>query len=188
MTPGKVKRIIDAELKFEDTFLASLSMPATVGRIVHLSNVAIGTGESERIGNWIKPVTLYGVLSVQADETNLEPFQPFRIAIVQWRENQNVDSITLPKLVQGAATPFQGYNVESKGAFKILWTWVGHVIGEQNNPQYIKNRRFYLKPRTKVLFDDADFRKYHLFLVGFSDNAAMAPTVYGNVRLRYTDA
>ncbi len=188
MTPGRVKRIIDAELKFKDVFLASLSIPSVTGLIVNLSGIDSGDGVNERIGNWIKPVTLYGTLNVQADENNAEPNQPFRVMIVQWRENQDNDPISLESLVQETAEPFQGYNVQSKGSFKILHTWVSTVIGNTDNNQYIKTHRFYVKPSTKILFDVDAQRKYNLFLVAFSDKALATPTLFGNVRLRYTDS
>ncbi len=188
MTTGRVKRIIDAELKFKDEFIANLAMPSGAGIIVNLSGIDQGDSQSERIGNWIKPVTLYGTLNVQADEANAEPNQPFRIMIVQWRENQDNDPISLLSLVQNVNEPFQGYNIQSKGSFKILHTWVSTVIGNTDNSQYIKTHRFYVKPSTKILFDDTLQRKYNLFLVAFSDKALLAPTLFGNVRLRYTDS
>jgi len=188
MTPGKVKRIIDAELKFKDVFIASLSMPSATGRIVNLSSIDNGDSPSERIGNWIKPVTLFGTLTAQADESSVEPRQSFRVMIVQWRENQDVDSISLEKIVQADAEPFQGYNIQSKGSFKILWSWVSTLVANVDNTQYLKTKRFYVKPRTKILFDVTDQRKYNLFLVAFSDTAVTPPTLYGNIRLRYTDS
>ncbi len=188
MTAGRVRRIIGSELMFNDIFLASLSMPATTGQIIHLSSIPQGLTENDRSGNWIRPVTLYGTLNVEANQENAESVQPFRVMIVQWRENQNVDLITLDKVVQNAAEPFQGYDVQSKGAFKILWSWVSTVIGDVANPQLVKTRRFYVKPRTKILFDGDEPRKYHLFLVAFSDQALNAPFIYGNTRLRYTDS
>ncbi len=163
-------------------------MTSGLGLIVNLSGIDTGDGPSERIGNWLKPVTLYGTLNAQADENNEEVNQPFRVMIVQWRENQDNDPISLESVVQNTAEPFQGYNIQSKGSFKILHTWVSTVIGNTDNTQYIKTHRFYVKPSTKVLYDDTLQRKFNLFLLAFSDKAALAPTLFGNVRLRYTDS
>ncbi len=173
---------------FNDEFIASLSIPSVTGQIIHLSNIPHGLTENDRSGNWIRPVTLYGTINIQANLDNLESVQPFRVMVVQWRENQNVDLINLDKVVQNSAEPFQGYDVQSKGAFKILWSWVSTVIGATENPQFVKTRRFYVKPRTKILFDGDEPRKYHLFLVAFSDQAVDSPFLYGNTRLRYTDS
>ncbi len=188
MTAGRVKRIIDAELKFKDVFIANLAMLSTIGLIINLSGIDLGDSPSERIGNWIKPVTLYGTLNVQADEAAADLNQPFRVMIVQWRENQDNDPISLEGLVQNTAEPFQGYNIQSKGSFKILHSWVSTVIGNTDNSQYIKTHRFYVKPSTKILFDDTLQRKYNLFLVAFSAVNVAPPTLFGNVRLRYTDS
>ncbi len=190
MTSGRVKRIIDAELKFHDTHLFQIFIPSTTGTIVTLSGIDVGDSPTERIGNWIKPVALHGTVSVEGNTAAAEIYQQFRIFIVQWRENQDVDVITLPKLVQNVLEPFQQYNVQSKGAFKVLWSWVGNVIAHNQNSQLVKTRHFSVRPRTKILYDDILLRKYQLFLVGFSNVAsANDPPVFSiNTRLRYTDS
>ncbi len=190
MTPGKVKRIIDAELKFKDVNVNGLTIPSLLGNLFSLSAIDTGDGESERIGNWVKPVSLHGAITVQADETSAEPLQRFRVFIVQWRENQDIDVASLEKLVQNTSQPYLGYNVQSKGAFKVLWTWVGAVISNTDNPQYAKTRRFYVKPRTKILYDGDGPRKYQIFMAGISDIAALdaPPSFTFSSRLRYTDS
>ncbi len=190
MTAGRVKRIIDAELKFKDNVSMALNIPSVTGNLFHLSAIDVGDGASERIGNWVKPVTLHGTVTVQADEVATEPLQQFRVFIVQWHENQDVDAISLVKLVQEVNQPYQAYNIQSKGAFKILWSWVGSVIADTTNAQYVKTRHFYLRPSRKILFDVDDLRKFHIYLVGFSNILAInnPPSMSFNTRLRYTDS
>jgi len=188
MTPGRVKRIIDAELKFKDSSIQAISMPSVTGLILNLSSVDQGDAPTERIGNWIKPVSLMGTVTVQANEANAEPLQLFRCFVLQWHENEDVDPITLTKVVQNDIQPYQQFNIQSKGSFKILWNWVGSVIANVDNSQYTKTTRFYVRPRRKVLFDALDNRKYHLFFVAFSNVNADIPTVSAQIRLRYTDS
>ncbi len=134
MTSGKVLRLIDAELKFHDINIKQVNAPSSEGLIVNLSDIQQGDGFNERIGNWIKPVALMGTVTVQGDPAADDPLSQFRVSIVQWRENQDVDDISLIKLVQNVVQPYQQYNVQSKGAFKILWSWVGNVVNNDDNP------------------------------------------------------
>ncbi len=192
MTPGTVKRIIDAELKLNDLNVRQINVAATVGLVRHLSNIAQGDTNEERQGNWVKPISLMGTVLVQGDDSGnaVDSMSQFRIAVVVWKENQDVDAITVAKVFQSVVNPFQQFNVESKGSFKVLWSWVGNVVNQADNAQLMKMRRFYVKPSMKILFDDAAFRKYHLFLLMISDTPAGdgVPAISFDTRLRYTDS
>jgi len=188
MTVGKVRRIVDAELKLHDNNLDEINAPSVTGLILHLSNIVIGDANTERTGNWIRPTTLMGTLTVQGDAAAADLLSQYRVFIVMWKENQSTDPISLEKLMQNTAQPFQQYNVESKGSFKILWSRTGNIVNNPDNSQFIKYHRFYLKPRMKILYDDGDFRKYHLFFVAFSNRALGPPAISISSRLRYTDS
>ncbi len=191
MTAGRVKRIIDAELKVHDINNPEIAFDNLVGTIVSLSNVPQGDTNTERTGNWIKPTTLMGTITVQGVDNLATELTRGRVSIVQWRENQDADPISLDRILQDVALPHQQYNVESKGSFKILWSKVFTVINQDNNPKFSYTWRFYLRPSMKVLFDDADQRKYHLFIVASSDKVALSgdePLMNFDTRMRYTDS
>ncbi len=190
MTAGRVKRLIDAELKVNDTVTEAISVPSVTGHILHLSNVAVGDTNEERTGNWIKPTTLMGTMSIQGNPDNVDSLTQYRLFVVMWKENEDVDPISLAKVVQDTGMPFQQYNIESKGSFKILWSRTGNLINNDDNSQFVKYHRFYVKPTMKVLYDGSDFRKYHLFFIAYSNIASGAgpPFLSLNTRLRYTDS
>lgn len=190
MTAGRVKRIVDAELKLHDNNLSEISAPSVTGLILHLSGIVIGDSNEERTGNWIKPQTLMGTLSVQGDNNAADLLVQYRVCIVMWKENQDTDPLLLAKLMQNTLQPFQQFNVDSKGAFKILWSRTGNIINEKQNSQFVKYHRFYVKPRMKILYSDDDFRKYHLFFVAYSNIASgnNPPAISITTRLRYTDS
>ncbi len=191
MTPGKVKRIIDAELKVKDVAANGLNPDNLLGTIVRLSDVAVGDGNNQRTGNWIKPTSLMGTISIQGVDGIPDRSTKCRISIVQWKENQDADPIALDRIMQNVAQPHQQYNVESKGSFKILWSRTFTLVNQDENSQFLRTFRFYVKPSMKVLFDGADARKYHLFLVASSDKTALSgdvPLLDFNTRLRYTDS
>ncbi len=190
MTVGKVKRIIDAELKLKDSNVSALAVPNTLGFSNHLSIIDQGDLNTERSGNWIKPVSLHGTVVIQGNTTNVIEISRFKVYVVQWREDQGLNPITLAKVVQSVINPHQAFNVESKGQFKILWSWTDTIVNNTENSQFVKTRRFYVKPPRKVLYDVDEFKKEQLFIWAFSDTAILddPPFISFGIRLRYTDS
>ncbi len=191
MTSGRVKRIIDAELKVRDLGVGPVDIPAGAGSVVHISNIGQGDLNTERNGNWIKPTSFMGTITLQGNEVADAGLVPqFRVAVVCWKENQTLNPLELGKLVQDTFAPHQQFNIENKGQFKVLWSRTGILSNQDINPQYLKVLRFYVKPPMKVLYDNAAFKNNHLFIVAFSDvDAAANPPMYSfDTRLRYTDS
>ncbi len=190
MTSGKVKRIIDAEMKIRDLSVGPVAMPSITGNMIHISSIAQGDLNTERSGNWVKPVSFMGTITVTGDAAAAAVAADYRVGVLVWKENDNVDPATIAKVFQDTADPHQQFNVASKGQFKILWNRTGQVINNQDNSQFRKMHRFYVKPSMKILFDGATDTKYHLFLFALSDLAAAAnpPDLAFASRLRYTDS
>ncbi len=191
MTTGKVKRIIDAELKFVDVDLGPLDIPNAVGVVTPITTgIAQGDAVNERNGNWIKPVTLYGTITINGNVAALPETALFRHMIVVWKENETNNPIDLGQIVQSTVFPHQGFNVQNKGQYRILWSRTGIVSSNPDNPQFQKMHRFYVKPSMKVLYDGANPKNNQLFFISFSDvNLALDPPVIEfDIRLRYTDS
>ncbi len=191
MTSGKVKRIIDAELKVRDLGVSTLIIPTVTGQVIQVTNIGQGDANTQRTGNWIKPVSFMGTLTVQGNSLANSSIVPtYRVGVVCWKENQQLNAITLAQIMQDTSAPHQQYNIENKGQFKILWSRTGILANDVDNSQFQKIHRFYVKPPMKVLYDDANFRNNHLFVFGYSeiDSAANPPSFKFDVRLRYTDS
>ncbi len=190
MTAGRVRRIVDAELKVRDLGVGPVDIPTLTGNVTLISNVAQGDLNTQRSGNWIKPVSWMGCFTVTGNVAQALTTSLFRIGLVCWKENQEVNPLTLVKFMQDTSAPHQQYNIENKGQFKIMWSRTGIVSNDINNPQFQKMYRFYVKPTTKILFDGAGQRNNHLFLFGYSQIAAAAdpPTYQFDTRIRYTDS
>ncbi len=191
MTAGKVKRIIDAELKVKDNAVEDVPIPTVLGSINRLSQVDQGDNNDQRTGNWIKPVALMGQITVVGNNAAPPGDVPlFRIGIACWKENETLNAFSINQIAQDTTDPHQGYSVENKGQFKILWSRTGILSNHNQNPQYQKTFRFYVKPSAKVLFDDAAAKNNQLFFFGWSDVDTLAdpPVVTYSTRLRYTDS
>lgn len=191
MTTGKVKRIIDAELKFVDLDLGPLPMPSTLGNVFPITSV-INQGDqvNQRIGNWVKPITWYATITINGNAAQVLNTSMFRLMAVLWKENEGINTFALNKIVQSVVFPHQGFRVQNKGQFKILWSRTGIVSNNTDNPQFQKMYRFYVKPSMKALYDLAAPRNNQLFLLAFSDIDIPddPPTIEFDSRLRYTDS
>ncbi len=189
MTSGRVKRIIDAELKFRDLDVGPVDIPSATGSVVLISNIGQGDSAIQRTGNWLKPVSWMGTITIQGNQNNVADLTSlFRVFIVCWKENEDINALDLAKVVQDTASPHQGFNIQNKGQFKILWSRTGIVSNNTDNPQFQKMYRFYVKPSMKILFDDASLRNNHLFIIAYSDQAADPPSLIFSTRLRFTDS
>jgi len=197
LTVSRVKRIalnvVGAELKFFNSRINLGTIPSITGSFVHITDGAIltqGDQVSQRTGNWIKPIIINGKLLVKGDAAAVVDVSEYRVCILQWNENQNVNAATLAKVVGDVLDPFQGFLVQNKGQYKILWTRIGIVSNDANNSNFEKYHSFRVKVPKQIYYDGAANKTNHIFMVGFSNTpAANGPPIWRfTLRLRYTDS
>ncbi len=191
MTPGKVLRLIDAELKLRDLGVGLNAMPNTTGQISQITAIGQGDSSLQRTGNWIKPITLHGTITVFGNVSAAAGISPiYRVGIACWMQDETINSFALAQIMQDITSPHQGFRVTNKGQFKVLWSRVGVLSSQEDNPNFQKQHRFYVKPPLKVLYDGAGDKNNHLFLFAYSDIAAAAnpPNIQFDLRLRFTDS
>ncbi len=100
MTVGKVKRIINAELKVRDLGVGPVDLPSITGLVLHISNIAQGDLNTERNGNWIKPTTWMGTITVRGDNAANPSITPqYRVGVLCWKENDDVNTPTIAKIM-----------------------------------------------------------------------------------------
>ncbi len=191
MTAGKVKRIIDAELKVRDLEVGPVAIPTLTGNMTHISNIPQGDSAIDRTGNWIKPTTWMATITIQGNAVALNTLIPnFRIGCFVWKENQELNAPNIGKIMENSSDPHQQYNIGNKGQFKILWSRTGILSNDPTNPQFLKVFRFYVRPSMKILYEDASFKNNQLFIFAYSDVAsANNPPTFGfATRVRFTDS
>ncbi len=191
VTAGAVKRIIDAELKFRDLGVGPVAIPTVTGFVASISGpIAQGDAVNQRNGNWIKPVTWYGTFTIVADAGAVVDTVQIRLMVVCWKENETNNPIDLSQIVQDTGSPHQGFNVQNKGQYSILWSRTGILSTNPDNNQFQKMYKFYVKPNMKILYDGAAEKNNQLFLIAYSDVATgmNPPTMEFETRLRYTDS
>ncbi len=191
MTTGRVKRIIDAELKVSDLSVEDISIPSVTGSIIRISNIAQGDLNDQRNGNWVKPTTWMGTITLQGNPAaDPDTVPSFRIGVVCWKENETLNPISIAQIMQDSVDPHQQFNIENKGQFKILWSRTGLLSNQNRNPQFQKVFRFYVCPSMKVLYDDAAAKNNQLFIFAYTgtDTLLNPPTMAFSTRLRFTDS
>ncbi len=192
MTSGRVRRIIDAELKFRDLSVGPVAIPTITGFVSPITTgIGLGDGASARTGNWIKPVTWYGTFTIKGNADDVvNDTVMYRVIVVCWKENESQNAVTLAALMADTAAPHQGFDVTNKGQFSILYSRTGILSTSVDNPNHQKIHKFYVKPPLKCLYQDANEKNNQLFLLAYSDVAAAEnpPTMDFDTRLRYTDS
>jgi len=91
MTVNRVRRIIDAELKFKVRSIGTIAVPDTVGFLTPItSDILEGTDAISRIGNWIKPINLHGAVTVTGNTAAMaaENFFGIRVGFVLWKNDE----------------------------------------------------------------------------------------------------
>ncbi len=190
MTSGRVKRIIDAEIKTRDLSVEDNDLVAGSGggSVVVITSIGQGDSNTERTGNWIKPVSFMATLVIQSDQASAPTTSRFRVGCFVWMEDDNQNTPEIQDILQDPFEPHQQFNVQNKGQFKILWNRTGVVVNNADNTQFVKTYRFYVKPTQKILYDGQVLKKYHLFIFAQSDATANTPTLTFSARVRYTDS
>lgn len=192
MSVGRVKRIIDAELKislvnndFVDIFVGTTS-------IVQLSSIAQGDTNLTRTGNWIKPITTHGYIVVKGFPGAVAASYGIRVGIVRWNNDQSVDPVSVLKLMFDAAIPAGSFSFVNKGAFKVVWTRYVSVVNNTDNSQFLKTLKYYIRLSSapKCLYNGATNKKFQYFVFAMSDDlsAAEHPSYQIDNTFRFTDS
>ncbi len=193
MTPYRVQRIIDAELKRTTVGQAGTAEADSGqdGIITFTEGIPQGLGATQRIGDWIKPINLHGTLSVKGNPEAGQITQ-VRCYIFRWNEDALSGGPILDDIVNNPTAPGGQFNFISKGLFKVYYTKVFNIVNDSTNPAIQKQLKIYVKlNRTpKVIYNAAQPKKNHIYFGIFSDTnlAAGIPTFRLDMTLRYTDS
>ncbi len=195
MTSGRVRRIIDAELKYH-ILTAGGQAPSFVGDSQPLTElITQGDGVTQRNGNWIKPVNIHGTLRVTAvnDPGAISPVVDVRAMVIRWNEDLSVNPPTLAHVVNDPSAPGGQFNFENKGQFKVMWTKNFTLVNDDDNSQFTKLFKVYIRlsRSPKTLFDGAALaKKFHYIFYIFSDTNAAGeiPSYQIDFVTRYTDS
>lgn len=194
MTASRVKRIINAELKFNVQSLDSAVTP-TAGDIIALtSGIALGDAQTQRTGNWINPQNYHGNLVVKGNQAAMvlgtDSFL-LRAGVFQWLNDQQFDPPDLNQIVHDPLAPLGPLSLLNKGSFKQVWGRTFVIMNDDDNSQFIKKFPIYVKlgRRPKALFDGGNPKKYQYFFFIHSDSIILENPFFSlDSVLRYTDS
>ena len=193
MTTYRVKRIINAELKYS-LQAASGDITATTGVFIPLtSGIAQGDGQTDRTGNWISPQNYHGNLVVKGNQTAMVAADSFllRAGVFQWMNDEQFDPPNLNQIVQDPLAPLGPLSLLNKGSFKQVWGRTFVIMNDDDNSQFIKKFPIYVRlgRRPKALYDAGNPKKFHYFFFIHSDSiVADQPQFSLDTVLRYTDS
>jgi len=193
MTASRVKRIINAELKYAVQALDA-TIPATTGIIVPLtSGIAIGDLQTSRTGNWISPQNYHGNLVVKGNLNAMVATDSFliRAGIFQWMNDEQFDPPDLAQIVHDPLAPLGPLSLLNKGSFKQVWGRTFVIMNDDDNSQFIKKFHFYLRlgRRPKSLYDAGNPKKFQYYFFIHTDSIVTDNPFFSlDSVLRYTDS
>lgn len=193
MTASRVRRIIDAELKYNVISVGPIEVPITAGIVIPItSGIAQGFGITQRIGNWITPRNIHGNLVVKGNQAAMIGTDSFllRAGIFQWKNDEQFDSPDVNQIVQDPLAPLGPLNFANRGSFKQVWGRTFIIMNDDDNSKFIMKFPIYirLRPR-KTLYDDGNPKKFNYFFFIHSDSIVADNPVFNlDLTVRYNDS
>ncbi len=185
-----IQSVVDAELKVAD-FAATVEVNFPLGINTTLTgNIGQGELNTERSGNWIKPVKLYGTFYVTGNTDNTALSTNYRLIVYCWKEDESINDASLFKVMADTSDPFQGFNIINKGQFQILYTHTDEVSNSDFNGRNSKIHKFSIPSSrmSKVLYAMDVEKKNQIFIAANSGVSLDGPIIGFTTRLRYTDS
>ncbi len=193
---SQVRRVVSAERKYvhiQGTIIAQ----SQSAQSFPLSESSQGTGPTERIGNWIQPVSMHGTCTVTGDPTGPSD-SVTKVRVFIWIINDNASAFVVDpyEFMDDRARPHGPFNINRKGGFSVVWTRVCTVADLLRNDKHSMTYSWSLSlnKKQKCLFSGpADFNrtKFHYNFAALSDvpnPLSNPPTIVFDSMFRYTDS
>ncbi len=187
----RVLRIVGAESKFRIT--GANSRPQVGAQTeIRVTDIDLGTSASQRIGNWIRPVSLRGNMVIRGSPGNALQKLSIRCGVALWKNDQSADPFLAGDIMADANSPMGDFSVLEKGSYQVLWTRTMVVVNNDDNSQNVKKVMFSinLSKVPKTLYSGAAPKKYQLFYFFISDDTnggVDAVNIEIDALFRYTD-
>ena len=98
----------------------------------------------------------------------------------------------LDDIVFNSTAPTGQFQFTNTGQFKILYNKLFNLVNQDNNPAYQKMLKVYVKTsrRPKTVYNGILAKKFHYYLMAFSDTAAAGeiPDFRMDLTVRFTDS
>lgn len=192
MTTYRVKRIINAELKYVVQAIDGAVPPA--GVIIPITEgISLGDTQTNRTGNWIAAQNYHGNLVVKGNPAAMPGTDSFliRVGVFQWMNDTQFDPPDMSQIVHDLAAPLGPLSLLNKGSFKQLWARTFAIMNDDDNSQFLKKFSIYVKMsrRPKVLFDGDNPKKFHIYFFALSDSIVLENPAFSlQTVFRYTDS
>ncbi len=189
-----VRSVVDAELKVRDLSLALAVVNFPLGSLTNITDgISQGDANTQRSGNWVKPVSMYGTFHIQGNPElvlDQEQSSEYRLFVYCWKEDEGVNASAISKVVDDPTDPFQGYNILNKGQFQILYTKTGIISNKEENGGNLKIHKFSIKRSklAKVFYQADNPKNNQIFIAMMSNQNADGPRMRFTTRIRYTDS
>ncbi len=184
---SELKFVNDVQIDTAMNFVGSLFLRLTIS-----DQIVQGVTNQQRIGDFIKPITNHGTITVNSDISEADVQTRFRLFFFIWKELiEDPTSPSLDQLLEDATDPWSPFKVSQRGTFKVLWSRKSFVINNADNTYVsrVYNYKFNMARLPQMTYDGATPNRNHLIFVGISDSAEENTSTYTiNNMFRYTDS
>ncbi len=191
---SKVKSIVDSEIKNSVRSADFATFAPNAGFLDSpTTGIVQGMLTSQRIGNWVEPVNIHGLLQLRGINNATNDTTAVRLTVFQWYNDQDTDPATNGAIMFDAASPYAPFSFVNKDSFKVLWTRLCLLVNKEQNDKFAQLYRFYIRLNNapKVLYSGAALDKQNQIFVSAVTELVAAgdePQIAIDVTFRYRDS
>lgn len=188
--PARVRGATGQELNYvNDVFFGPIA--SIIPFVNPMSNPFPGTSQTQRVGNWIKPVSLSGRVLMTAPEEGV-PVNMTALAFIVLFHNDLTDHPPLASqdFLLVPTRPSSPWNVLRKDQFTVVWSQFFNLVSDKASPYFNQEAAFRidLEEAPQITFDGDDLKKNHLLFCATSSSDGAPATVQCDFLFRYSDS
>lgn len=194
---ARVRRVVAAEKKQSAVSIASTELAENIDYMIPFTaNIPVGTGaQSQRIGNWIKPVRITATCILTGFTGALTTsVYNIRVGVLCYKNDHSADPILSTEILQDVGVPQGPYDYQRKGDFQILSDRFFSLVNDDDSAHFTKSVKFDLSlaKLPQALYDGVNPKKNHIFLFCTTDAVPGVPNELPTItmagQLLYTDS
>jgi hypothetical protein len=184
--------LINFDYQFYDSYV-SWSVDVAGDEVQHLTAIAEGTSENDRVGEQIRLLSCEGKLQIHManSEVTLDDRSFVRMVLVLDKQANNTAVTNMSDVIEndaGTTSPYDPINYSNRKRFKILKDFYFSMDNAKNHSKAIQFKyRFKSPPQITYKASAAAVpNKNALYLMAVSSNTTNPPSVVGTVRVAFS--
>ncbi len=188
---------VGAETKIRIRELSHESVFRTHPTRVLLTGMGHGTTNNTRIGDWIQPVSLDAMITMEGDThaSDERDFEQVRVGFLMYKADASTDFFNPDDLIANVDFPMGPYALTGKGKWEVLWDAYASVSNNSSHPDFLQTMHcsLDLSSLPRCTFRDALIGRNALYFFALSSaDVPLGPVLPTNITMStqvlYTDS